>query len=34
VLAKVALIEDGSAALGAFARELIADSVSRGFLAS
>jgi putative hydrolase of HD superfamily len=33
VLAKVALIEDGSAALGAFARELIADSVSRGFLA-
>ena len=34
VLAKVALIEDGSAGLGAFARELIADSVSRGFLAS
>ena len=34
VLAKVALIEDGSAALGAFARELIADSVRRGFLAS
>jgi 5'-deoxynucleotidase YfbR-like HD superfamily hydrolase len=34
VLAKVALIEDGSAALGTFARELIADSVSRGFLAS
>jgi putative hydrolases of HD superfamily len=34
VLAKVALIEDGSAALGAYARELIADSVSRGFLAS
>ena len=34
VLAKVALIEDGSAALGAFARGLIADSVSRGFLAS
>lgn len=34
VLAKVALIEDGSAALGALARGLIADSVSRGFLAS
>lgn len=34
VLDKVALIEDGSATLGAFARELIADSVSRGFLAS
>jgi len=34
VLAKVALIEDGSAALGEFARELIADSVRRGFLAS
>jgi putative hydrolases of HD superfamily len=34
VLAKVALIEDGSAELGAFARELISDSVSRGFLAS
>jgi putative hydrolase of HD superfamily len=34
VLDKVALIEDGSAALGAFARELIADSVSRGYLAS
>jgi putative hydrolases of HD superfamily len=34
VLDKVALIEDGSAALGAYARELIADSVSRGFLAS
>lgn len=33
VLAKVALIEDGSPALGAFARELIADSVSRGILA-
>lgn len=33
VLAKVALIEDGSAALGALARGLIADSVSRGFLA-
>jgi putative hydrolase of HD superfamily len=34
VLAKVALIEDGSAALGRFARELISASVSRGFLAS
>jgi putative hydrolase of HD superfamily len=34
VLAKVALIEDGSAELGAFARELISASVSRGFLAS
>jgi putative hydrolase of HD superfamily len=34
VLDKVALIEDGSAALGGFARELIADSVSRGYLAS
>ncbi len=34
VLAKVALIEDGSAALGAFARELISASVSRGFLAA
>ncbi len=34
VLDKVALIEDGSAALGAYARDLIADSVSRGFLAS
>ena len=33
VLTKVALIEDGSAALGAFARELISASVSRGFLA-
>ena len=33
VLAKVALIEDGSAALGAFAQGLIADSVSRGYLA-
>ncbi len=34
VLDKMALIEDGSAALGAYARDLIADSVSRGFLAS
>jgi 5'-deoxynucleotidase YfbR-like HD superfamily hydrolase len=34
VLTKVALIEDGSAALGAFARELISASVSRGFLAA
>jgi 5'-deoxynucleotidase YfbR-like HD superfamily hydrolase len=34
VLTKVALIEDGSPALGEFARELIADSVSRGILAS
>ncbi|MGP7995829.1 MAG: HD domain-containing protein [Streptosporangiaceae bacterium] len=34
VLAKVALIEDGSAALGQFARELIAEAVSRGFLAA
>ncbi len=33
VLAKVTLIEDGSAALGAFARELVAAAVSRGFLA-
>ena len=33
VLTKVALIEDGSAALGAFARELISTSVRRGFLA-
>ena len=34
VLTKVALIEDGSAALGAFARELISAAVSRGFLAA
>jgi putative hydrolases of HD superfamily len=33
VLAKVALIEDGSAALGSFARELISASVDRGILA-
>ncbi len=33
VLTKVALIEDGSAALGTFARELVSASVSRGFLA-
>jgi 5'-deoxynucleotidase YfbR-like HD superfamily hydrolase len=33
VLAKVALIEDGSPALGQFARELISAAVSRGFLA-
>ncbi len=33
VLAKVALIEDGSAELGAFARELISASVDRGILA-
>jgi putative hydrolases of HD superfamily len=33
VLAKVALIEDGSATLGQFARELISAAVSRGFLA-
>jgi 5'-deoxynucleotidase YfbR-like HD superfamily hydrolase len=34
VLTKVALVEDGSAALGAFARELISAAVSRGFLAA
>ncbi|HTT49875.1 MAG TPA: HD domain-containing protein [Streptosporangiaceae bacterium] len=34
VLAKVALIEDGSAALGQFARELISRAVSQGFLAA
>jgi putative hydrolase of HD superfamily len=34
VLTKVALIEDGSAALGAFARELISTAVTRGFLAA
>jgi putative hydrolase of HD superfamily len=33
VLAKVALIEDGSAALGAFAREMVSAAVSQGFLA-
>ncbi len=33
VLAKVALIEDGSATLGTFARELVRSSVDRGFLA-
>jgi putative hydrolases of HD superfamily len=33
VLAKVALIEDGSATLGQFARGLISAAVSRGFLA-
>lgn len=33
VLTKVALIEDGSAALGAFARELVSAAVSQGFLA-
>jgi len=33
VLAKVALIEDGSATLGQYARELISAAVSRGFLA-
>jgi putative hydrolase of HD superfamily len=33
VLSKVALIEDGSAALGAFARELVSAAVSQGFLA-
>jgi putative hydrolase of HD superfamily len=32
-LTKVALIEDGSAALGAFARELVSAAVSQGFLA-
>ena len=33
VLVKVALIEDGSPALGAFARELVRSSVQRGILA-
>ena len=33
VLDKVCLIEDGSPALGAYARELIAAAVERGFLA-
>lgn len=33
VLTKVALIEDGSAGLGAFARELVSAAVSHGFLA-
>jgi putative hydrolase of HD superfamily len=33
VLLRVALIEDGSAALGEYARDLIARSVARGFLA-
>jgi len=33
VLAKVALIEDGSRTLGQYARELISAAVSRGFLA-
>jgi hypothetical protein len=32
VLAKVALIEDGSASLGGYARELTAAAVERGFL--
>jgi putative hydrolase of HD superfamily len=33
VLAKAALIEDGSAALGEYARTLIGEAVSRGYLA-
>jgi putative hydrolase of HD superfamily len=33
VLAKVALIEDGSATLGGYARDLIASAVERGILA-
>jgi putative hydrolase of HD superfamily len=33
VLVKVRLIEDGSATLGEYARDLIARSVARGFLA-
>jgi putative hydrolases of HD superfamily len=33
VLAKVDLIEDGSASLGAYARQMIATAVARGFLA-
>jgi putative hydrolase of HD superfamily len=33
VLARVKLIEDGSAALGGYARDLIADAVRRGYLA-
>ena len=33
VLAKVRLIEDGSAALGAYARDLVSASVEKGFLA-
>jgi putative hydrolase of HD superfamily len=33
VMARVALIEDGSAALGAYARRLVADAVSQGLLA-
>jgi putative hydrolase of HD superfamily len=32
VLDKVALIEDGSAALGDFARELVGSAVRQGFL--
>lgn len=33
VLARVRLIEDGSAALGEYARNLVADAVERGYLA-
>lgn len=33
VLARVALIEEGSPSLGKYAREMIADAVERGFLA-
>jgi putative hydrolases of HD superfamily len=33
VLAKVALIEDGSPSLGAYARDMIARAVDRGILA-
>ena len=33
VLLRVALIEDGSATLGEYARDLVASSVARGFLA-
>jgi putative hydrolase of HD superfamily len=32
VLAKVALIEDGSASLGRYARAMIATAVAQGFL--
>jgi putative hydrolase of HD superfamily len=34
VLEKVALIEDGSPALGDFARELVESAVRQGFLSS
>jgi putative hydrolase of HD superfamily len=33
VLMRVALIEDGSPALGAYARDMVASAVERGILA-